>query len=295
MMIVIKRLSACTFSEAVEIWNKGFEGYFVDATTTEERFAARLGMEGLSPSLSVVAFVDDQPVGMILTGIRTIQGKKVAWNGGTCVATAYRGQGLGKVMMKAVLQVYEEEGVEWATLEAFRENEKAIALYKSMGFDIVDRLLFLQRTEGFDRTNPFSQAVGAVYQRESGIPADVQGLPFYQAMAPWQTQWAGLRDGESVVVKDQTGEAIGYALYRRAFDPAGAVTGITLFQCAAAPEREDADEIIRFALNQVFAPEREVGRRGTFNFPAGQDRVVRILEEAGFSPSIEQVYMMKQM
>ncbi|WP_235827888.1 GNAT family N-acetyltransferase [Brevibacillus migulae] len=295
MVIVIKRLSTCTFSEAAEIWNKGFEGYFVDATTTDERFAARLGMEGLSPSLSVVAYVDDEPVGMVLTGIRNIQGKKVAWNGGTCIATAYRGQGLGKILMKAVLQVYEEEGVEWGTLEAFRENEKAIALYKAMGYDIVDRLLFLQRTEAFDRTNPFSQAEGAQYRYASGVPADVQGLSFYQAMAPWQTQWAGLRDGQSVLVKDQAGEAIGYALYRRAFDPAGAVSAITLFQCAAAPEREDADEIIRFALNHVFEPEREVAKRGTFNFPAGQERVVRILEEAGFSPSIEQVYMMKKM
>lgn len=293
-VITIKRLSHCSFAEATAIWNNGFAGYFVDAAMSEERFVARLGLEGIYPSLSLVAYVDEEPAGMVLSGIRMIQGKKVAWNGGTCVATAFRGQGVAKALMEAAMQVYQEEGVEVATLEAFRQNERAISLYERMGYQVRDHLLFLTRTEDFASTDPFFQ-MNAPYVGIKGVPADVQLLPFYQAMAPWQTQWSGIHDGESVVVTDSRGEVVGYALYKRIFDEAGGVAAITLFQCAAAPEREDAEEIIRYTLTRVFAPESKVGRRGTFNFPASQELVVHILEEAGFVPSIEQVYMVKML
>ena len=42
-----------------------------------------LSWEGLSPRLSVVAFKNNEPVGIVKNGIREIDGKKVAWNCGT--------------------------------------------------------------------------------------------------------------------------------------------------------------------------------------------------------------------
>jgi GNAT superfamily N-acetyltransferase len=293
-VITIKRLIECTIDEATEAWNKGFEGYFSDMTATPDRFVSRLGVEGISPSLSVVAFVDGNPAGLVLTGIRMINGKKVAWNGGTGVATAYRRQGVGKAMMEAVLQIYREEGVEIATLEAISENAKAIALYRQMGYEIVDRLLFLQHTENFS-DNPLSARGHSEYRATHGIPHDVRSLSFYHHMAPWQTQWNGIRDGESILTSDASGEVVGYALYRRLFDDSGALTAIYLLQCAAAPDREDADEIIRFTLAQVFAPAAVTCKRMTFNFPASQENVVRLLREAGFGQTLEQVYMTRVM
>ncbi|MCK9910183.1 GNAT family N-acetyltransferase, partial [Microbacteriaceae bacterium K1510] len=119
-LITIKRLSECTFEEGTKAWNRGFEGYYFDATSTVDRFTARLGMEGLSPALSVVGFVDGEPVGLVLTGVRTIDGKKVAWNGGTGVATEFRHQGVGRELMAALLEIYRQEGIHMAILEAFK-------------------------------------------------------------------------------------------------------------------------------------------------------------------------------
>jgi hypothetical protein len=36
MDINIKRLSECTFNEALQAWNEGFKGYYSDATMTED-------------------------------------------------------------------------------------------------------------------------------------------------------------------------------------------------------------------------------------------------------------------
>ena len=131
-MITIKRLSQCTLEDAVVAWNKGFEGYYFDMTTTVDFFTRRLILEGLSPSLSVIAYDDERPVGIILNGIRLINGKKVSWNGGTGVDPEYRGKGVGKKLIEAVLAIYEVEGVEVATLEAVKENVKAISLYEAV-------------------------------------------------------------------------------------------------------------------------------------------------------------------
>ncbi len=293
-MLTIKRMSECTFEEATKAWNRGFEGYYFDATSTVERFTHRLGMEGLSPALSVIAFVDGEPVGLVLSGVRLIDGKKVAWNGGTGVATEYRRQGVGRKLMEAALALYREEGIEIATLEAFSQNEKAISLYQQLGFEIVDRLLFLQNGEALAE-NPFAAGEELPYQHRRGIPQDVRSLSFYQSMVPWQTQWAGIRDGESVIVQDERGEIVGYALSKRTFDDAGKLTSIVLLQCAADPEREDGEAIIRFALAQVFAPFELTCRRTTFNFPTKNEQVVNLLQRAGFQPSTEQVYMIRTM
>jgi len=290
-MLTIKRLSECTWEEATKAWNRGFEGYYFDATSTVERFAHRIGMEGLSPALSVVGFVDGEPVGLVLSGVRTIDGKKVAWNGGTGVATEFRRQGVGRKLMEALLSLYREEGVDIATLEAFRQNEKAIALYQQMGYKIVDHLLFLQTVDVLP-LHPFGSPEDQPYRIQKGIPHDVRALSFYHSMAPWQTQWAGIRDGEALVAQDTDGQTAGYALFKRTFDEAGKLASIVLMQCAADPSREDGEAVVRCLLSHVFAPFEYVCRRTTFNFPARHQLVVHVLEQAGFQPSTEQVYMM---
>ena len=68
----IRRLSACSFHDAVKIWNEGFQGYFVDMSL--DRYLSRLQREGLSPEFSLMAFSDRTPAGFLLNGIRTNPG-----------------------------------------------------------------------------------------------------------------------------------------------------------------------------------------------------------------------------
>jgi len=122
--IEIRPLSSCSFDDAVKIWNQGFEGYFVDLTLSLDNYLARLHSEELSPAHSLVAFCEGKPAGFLLNGIRMSAGRKVAWNGGTGVSPEFRGRGVGKALMRATIDLYDENGVEWATLEAISENEK---------------------------------------------------------------------------------------------------------------------------------------------------------------------------
>src|ERR1700741_614928 len=140
----IRRLNTCTFDEALQIWNGGFEGYFVNMTQPMDGYLARLQNDNLSVQHSLVAFSEGKPAGFLLNGIRTNEGRRVAWNGGTGVGFEFRGQGVGKVLVTAALDLYREQGVEVATLEALSTNQPAIALYQKCGYEVVDDLVFLE-------------------------------------------------------------------------------------------------------------------------------------------------------
>jgi ribosomal protein S18 acetylase RimI-like enzyme len=288
----IRRLNTCTFDEALQIWNSGFEGYFVDMTLSLDLYIARLDNENLSAEHSLVAFSEGKPAGFLLNGIRTNEGRRVAWNGGTGVSPEFRGQGVGRVLVTAALKLYAEQEVEVATLEALSTNDTAISLYQRCGYEIIDRLVLLEHRgpliKGFSKpADPGSYAVRLV------PPALVAGLRFYQASVPWQAQWqsVSLSYGWGLLVSDARGEDVGYALYKKTFEPAGRAFATTLYQCVAAPGRNDAESILACALQEVYAPLDAECRRLAHNLSKKNESLCRLLEDAGFITFAEQVHM----
>ncbi|MDR4997720.1 GNAT family N-acetyltransferase [Brevibacillus parabrevis] len=294
-MITIKRMSDCTFAEVTKAWNRGFEGYFVSIVMTEEMLVQRLGNEGYVMGLSVVAFDGEEPIGLVASGLRTIGGKKVAWNGGTGVATEYRRQGVGRQLIDATLELYKEAGVQVAILEAMSQNSKAIALYEQKGYEVVDRLLFWQRIGPLPE-HAFGASTKPEYRIRPIVTQEVTALPFYDGDVAWQNQWQSLRDAQAVMVEDGAGQAVGYALYKSMVNEAGQVSNIVLRQCVAQPGHSDARNILSAALARVYAPYASDCKRSTFNLRASEGLLLEILESAGFGPSeTEQVYMVMQM
>ncbi|PTM59399.1 GNAT family N-acetyltransferase [Desmospora activa] len=291
MEMVFRSLHEYSFEEATQIWNRCFEGYLVDATMTVDRFVQRMGIEGLSPARSLVAVAGEEPVGIVLNGLRTVQGRKAAWNGGTGVAVPYRGKGLGTALLEATMALYQREQVEIATLEAFEKNKKAISLYEKMGYRVVDRLLFLEKTGTLD--------VALLKERQSyrvqiGSAGEVSSLSFYPSLSPWQTDWEGIKDGMAAIVRDGDGESVGYALFKRVYHTNGTLEAIILYQCRTKPGANDPDAVIRSLIQAAFSPLDTACKRSTFNLSTTDERVVRILESVGFTHSLAQVWMVKK-
>ena len=293
-MIEIKRLVECTIEEGVEAWNTGFEGYYFDATTTADKFINRLVQEGLSPNLSIVAFKDKKPIGIVKNGIRECNGKKLAWNGGTGVALEFRNKGIGKILMEATLAILKEEKVDYATLEAISDNQKAIKLYEKMGYEVVDSLEYLSLKGA--KVNNYLSDYAKNYKVERAVPQQIGNLSFYKGMNPWQTQWQSAKEGEAFIVKATSGSPIGYAYYRRVFDSEGKHINTVLYQCEAEPGREDAEGIIKCLLNEVFGTFTDDINRVIPNLPIGKSKTTHsILKEMGFEAITSQVYMIKEM
>ncbi|MBP1964438.1 GNAT family N-acetyltransferase [Paenibacillus aceris] len=291
--MMFKKMSELTAEDMVVLWNKGFEGYPLNNTLTLDRFFSRAVNEGLSFEHSLVMFERNEPIGFVMNGFRSIEGKKVTWNGGTGIVPAYRGKGFGKQLMERNLQLYREQEAGIALLEALVHNETAIKLYRSVGYEITEQLVCLQRSEAIDASLLETNAVGR-YSTRRGLPIAVREVPFYRPMSAWQTQWPSMKDGESIIVTDGE-EVVGYALCKRIFGEDGHLATIALYQCEALPGREDEREILKTTLSEVFAPLTSSFKRLTMNIRHTNSSVHELLEELGFSSFVEQVHMLRQM
>lgn len=294
-MISVKRLTECTIAESVQAWNVGFEGYYFDATTTAENFLKRMVQEDLSPDYSIVAFKDAQPVGIVLHGVRHIRGKKIAWNGGTGVASELRKMGIGRLLMEESLRILQEAGVTLATLEAISENHKAIALYEKMGYRVIDQLEHLS-LNGAQLDKSLGVAKSEKYVIQYTVPQLVSYLPFYKDTNPWQTQWSSAKNGEAIIVRDVEGKELGYAYYRRVFNADGEHTRTILSQCEIHPECPEPEELLKWMLAHVFGSFTDEVQRVIPNLPLQLSKLTHsVLTELGFAPTAKQVYMVKDL
>ncbi|WP_166239077.1 GNAT family N-acetyltransferase [Paenibacillus turpanensis] len=298
-MWTIKPMNECTIKQSLQAWNDGFQGYYVPMTMSERTFVDRLANEQMEARLSYVAFDSSgEPVGLVLNGIRSQGGRKTGWVGGIGVAPQYRGQGVGRMLMKTSLEAYSTEGVELATLEAFVQNEGAIRLYESLGYRVVDTLDFRGLEEG-EQENLFNvgSRSNALTIREA-MPREIGALDFYRGTANWQVQWSSLlREGRGLIASGN-GRDIGYALYREQWDENGCKLGVTVLQCAVSPDAEAPDAVYAQLLEQVMVQrqarwtdgERPFSR--TFAYvPKSNTALGKLLDEAGFGTKLSLVYM----
>lgn len=281
MNLTFKKLTECTIQDIITAWNRGFEGYFVQLEMTPELFFNRLVNEGLSLNHSLVAFDGGEPVAIVLNGFRVIDGKKTSWNGGMGIAPEYRGSGVSNLLMEAALKVYSEEGVEVATLEAIKENERAIRLYQKFGYEITDSLVYLSGTVDVNTTPIACQSIR---------PEQLSTYQFYKEKLPWQCQWQSVKSGEAQIYFDENQQPLGYSLFKRAWDQQGQLEKVFLYQLElfVSPQDETIKSILTSISGETNGPVSYL----TINTPLS-NQIVTILLKIGFEKKTEQVLMVK--
>ena len=281
-MITIRRLCDCTLQDVILAWNEGFEGYFVKMNFSIEQFLKRLVQEELSAEHSILLYDGDTPVGIVLNGIREIDGKKQAWNGGTGIAPAYRNKGLGRLAIAECIRIYEQEGAERATLEAIAENHPAIRLYEKMGYQTIGRLM------NYACSKPIGlPARSTTYRTEVRSPAELGRLPFFHENRPWQTQRRSIQNGEAIVLIEREGKECAYAIFQKRWQEDGELEAVYLYQAGlcSSPKPEMAQ-----ALLQAVFGKKPVSSY-VINLPLKEDGWDSALKEMGFKETVGQVWM----
>ena len=283
MKITFKKLTECTIQDTITAWNRGFEGYFVQLEMTPEQFSNRLVNEGLSLNHSMVAFDGAEPVAIVLNGFRVVDGKKTAWNGGTGIAVDYRGRGVSKLLMEENLKIYEEEGIEVATLEAIKENERAIRLYQKFGYGITDALVYLSGT---------LELSNLPIHRKPIRPEQLPTYQFYKENVPWQCQWQSVKSGEAQIYYDENQTPIGYSLFKRAWNQQGQLERVFLYQLELFAEVKE--EMMKSILISITEGNQRHVNFMTINASL-TNPIIPILMDLGFEKKTEQVQMVKKM
>jgi ribosomal protein S18 acetylase RimI-like enzyme len=129
----VKIVEASSFDNArlAELFEAGYEGYFVPIHVDEAAFAYMVDAWDVDLDRSCVALDDGgAPVGVTMLGVRGDEG----WIGGLGVRASHRRRGVGRALMDAAVARMRELGYEQATLWVLDGNERARRFYEKHGW-----------------------------------------------------------------------------------------------------------------------------------------------------------------
>ena len=95
---------------------------------------------GFFPDLSFAVFDGNDIVAFTLNAIGYFNGRKIAYDTGTGTLKQFRGQGLAKQIFEYSIPFLKNEGIDHYLLEVLQHNEKAVSVYRKIGFEVTREL-----------------------------------------------------------------------------------------------------------------------------------------------------------
>lgn len=142
-MLKFKRCNTVADHVIFETFKLGFSDYFFQFDMTEAYFITHFfGAEGNSKEMSFLAYKNNEAVGILLAGIRELDGIKTLRCGAMSVIPKGRKKGIAKAMMAEHEKIAREEGVHQLFLEVLTVNESAYQLYEKIGYEKVYDLTY---------------------------------------------------------------------------------------------------------------------------------------------------------
>jgi ribosomal protein S18 acetylase RimI-like enzyme len=234
-------------AQLAALFSAGYEGYFVPLHVDEAALAFMVDAWDIDLGRSRVALRGDEPVGVTTLGVRGDR----AWIGGLGVVPGERRSGVGRALMEAVLA----DAPPHVSLEVIEQNEPAVRLYDSLGFE---------RTRILEVWSLTEEVPVATAQSVAPKPLGQTGLP-------WQ------RDDASLPADHERIEVDGAAALIRTSG-----RSVSVLQLAARDES---------AAEEVLAAARALGESLNFvNVPEG-DPASAALEALGGSLDLRQFEM----
>ena len=127
-MIDIRPLTGVSFEAMTEAFNDAFSDYDIPANYSVEYLTNLVRRRGYRPDLAAGAFDGERLVGFVFD---CLDGED-AYNSGTGVVISHRRQGLARQLMQRSIDTLPAKRY---TLEVIETNHRAIALYRSLGFE----------------------------------------------------------------------------------------------------------------------------------------------------------------
>ena len=130
-------------ADLASLFTRAYENYYVPVQVDEAALEYMARTFDLDPDAGLVAFEDEEPVGLVNLGVRGERG----WIGGLGVVAEARRKGLGRTLMGAVHEQARARGMREISLEVIEANEPAFRLYEDLGYEFL-RWLEIGSLEG---------------------------------------------------------------------------------------------------------------------------------------------------
>ena len=145
-MITYRLLSSADSTKLFECFLEAFSDYQINMRVSQEEFEQRLVRDGVRLEISGGAFDESRMVGFYMNALGEWKGKHTAFDAGTGVIPVYRRQGIAEELFKFMVPRLKEASVEEYMLEVLTGNERAVALYRKLGFVEKRRLAVFRRS-----------------------------------------------------------------------------------------------------------------------------------------------------
>jgi GNAT superfamily N-acetyltransferase len=129
-------IDGCEPGELARLMNAAFTGYFVHFEFSAESLIARMHFDGVDSKRSKIFEVEGTPAGLALVVPRDRRCRLATMG----MVPKYRGKGLGRELLRVLLQESEQCGERAMVLEVIQQNVAALRLYESEGFETAREL-----------------------------------------------------------------------------------------------------------------------------------------------------------
>jgi len=204
-------LTAADFTSLYECFLVAFSDYQVDMQISEQQFAQRLARDGVQMEISAAAFHDERMIGFYMNGAGEWQGKQTAYDAGTGVVPEYRSRGVAKELFAFTESKLRERSVSQYLLEVLTTNERAVALYRKIGFTEVRRLAVLRSQEALEPLEDLAE----IDLRRLEEPDWKLFQSFWDGYPSWQNSLAAVErvPNERLIVGAHVdGKCVGYGI-----------------------------------------------------------------------------------
>lgn len=149
MKIDLRFLRKEDFSEVHKTFLEAYSDYIIKFQLTEKQLENHIAQNAVRLDESIGAFAEEKMIGVTLNGVGFWDGKETVYDAGTGVIPDFRKKGAGRAMFDYMMPIFKEKGIKQLLLEVISINDKAVRLYKKIGFEETRRLVFFEQNGDF--------------------------------------------------------------------------------------------------------------------------------------------------
>lgn len=279
----IKTLSPKDLNEMYFVFLDAFSDYPIPFRLNKEQFVRKF-VEKLKIDfpLSIGAFDYEALVGFVFTSVNYYNKKLTAYNGGTGVRPSYRGRKITARMYDFLIPKFHERHIKQCVLEVLTQNEHAIKIYSSIGFEKHGLLHSFRLVD-----------VDIIEKKKSDLKIEILRVhhPDWSRYEKFQDFSASFLDSMGMITENIANEEIvearvegnvaGYAIYQPAF--------ARISQLAVDPgmrRQGIASTLLKYIFQDTHNKEITV-----INVDEKDDSMIAFLNRLGFEKQLSQYEM----